>query len=115
LVIVLVHIWHPTVGATVGASGGTFGVVGTTLVLSYRDPEFIGEASRLRMWLLLVLVIGLAVSFLPEITVWPGMSAVSSADLSWRLLRRYGKMPNQPLKPLSSLTAPLRHAFGVEP
>jgi membrane associated rhomboid family serine protease len=69
LVIVLVHSWHPTVGATVGASGGTFGVVGTALVLSYRDPEFIGETSRLRMWLWLVLVIGLTVSFLPEINM----------------------------------------------
>jgi len=69
LVILLVHSWHPKIGATVGASGGMFGLVGAAIMISYRDTEFIGEASRLRSWLWLVLFIGLVVSFLPEISM----------------------------------------------
>jgi len=69
LMILLVHSWHPKIGATVGASGGMFGLVGATLLISYRDMGFIGQASRLRTWLWLVLLIGSAVSFLPEISM----------------------------------------------
>jgi rhomboid protease GluP len=68
-VILLVRSWHPKIGATVGASGGMFGLVGATLLISYRDTGFIGQASRLRTWLWLVLLIGLAVSFLPKISM----------------------------------------------
>jgi len=69
LVILLVHSWYPKMGATVGASGGMFGLVGATLVVSYRDAGFAGQASRLRTWLWLVLLIGLAISFLPEVSM----------------------------------------------
>jgi len=69
LVILLVHSWHPKTGATVGASGGMFGLVGATLVISYRNAGFIDQATRLRTWLWLVLFIGLAVSVLPEISM----------------------------------------------
>jgi membrane associated rhomboid family serine protease len=69
LVILLVDSWHPKIGATVGASGGMFGLVGATLVISYRDAGFIDQASRLRRWLWLVLFIGMAISFLPEISM----------------------------------------------
>ena len=68
-VILLVHSWHPKTGATVGASGGMFGLVGATLVISYRNAGFIDQATRLRRWLLLVLFIGLALSVLPEISM----------------------------------------------
>jgi rhomboid protease GluP len=68
-VILLVHSWYPKSGATVGASGGMFGLVGATLVLSYRHAGFVAQASRLRTWLWLVLLIGLAISFLPEISM----------------------------------------------
>ena len=67
--ILLVHYLHPKPGATMGASGGAFGLVGATLVISYREPGFIDQASRLRRWLWLVLLIGLAISFLPEISM----------------------------------------------
>jgi rhomboid protease GluP len=67
--ILLVHYLHPKPGATMGASGGVFGLVGATLVISYREPGFIDQASRLRRWLWLVLLIGLAISFLPEISM----------------------------------------------
>ena len=49
--------------------GGMFGLVGATLVLSYRHTGFVGQASRLRTRLWLVLLIGLAISFLPEISM----------------------------------------------
>jgi rhomboid protease GluP len=68
-VILLVHSWYPKSGATVRASGGMFGLVGATLVLSYRHAGFVGQASLLRTWLWLVLLIGLAISFLPEISM----------------------------------------------
>src|ERR1700737_3167802 len=47
LAILLVHTWHPKTGATVGASGGVFGLIGAALILSYRDAGFIDQASRL--------------------------------------------------------------------
>jgi rhomboid protease GluP len=68
-VILLVHSWHPKIGATVGASGGMFGLVGATLVISYREVGFNVQASRLRTRLWLVLILGLAVSFLPKISM----------------------------------------------
>ena len=46
-----------------------FGLVGATLVISYRNAGFIDQATRLRRWLWLVLFIGLALSVLPEISM----------------------------------------------
>jgi len=68
-VILLIHSWHPKMGATVGASGGIFGLIGAALVVSYRDAGFVGQASSLRTWLWLALLIGLAISFLPEVSM----------------------------------------------
>ncbi len=67
-VILLVYSWYPKMGATVGASG-MFGLVGATLLLSYRDARFLGQASRSRMWLWFALLIGLAISFLPGVSM----------------------------------------------
>src|SRR5437879_8496888 len=36
-VILLVHNWHPKEGATVGASGGVFGVLGAGVIISCRQ------------------------------------------------------------------------------
>ena len=67
--ILLVHSRHPKLDATVGASGGLFGLVGAALVISYRDAGFSVRGSHLRTWLWLVLIVGLAVSFLPNISM----------------------------------------------
>ena len=64
-VILLVHNWNPKEGATVGASGGVFGLLGAALVISYRR----NTNEQLRKWLWTVLLIAFAVSFLPDISM----------------------------------------------
>src|SRR2546430_11368534 len=39
IVILLIHYFHPKFGATVGASGGLFGLLGASLVIAYRRYE----------------------------------------------------------------------------
>jgi len=64
-VILLVHNWHPKEGATVGASGGVFGLLGAALIISYRQN---GD-DRLRKWLWIALLAGFGVSLLPDISM----------------------------------------------
>jgi membrane associated rhomboid family serine protease len=64
-VILLVHNWHPKEGATVGASGGVFGLLGAALIVSYRQN---GD-NRLRKWLWIALLAGFGVSLLPDISM----------------------------------------------
>jgi membrane associated rhomboid family serine protease len=64
-VILLVHNWHPKEGATVGASGGVFGLLGAALIIFYRQKA----NARLRRWLWVVLFAGFAVSFLRNISM----------------------------------------------
>ena len=108
-VILLVHSWHPKIGATIGASGGIFGLVGATLVISYRNSGFIDQASRLRRWLWLVLFIGLAVSFLPDISMAGHVGGLIGGALL-ASVTKLRQRPNQALQP----TAPLRHARNVD-
>jgi rhomboid protease GluP len=63
--ILLVHNWHPKPGATVGASGGIFGLLGAALVISYRQSA--QEQLRRRIWM--VLIAGLGISLLPDISL----------------------------------------------
>jgi len=65
VVILVVHQLHPKVGATVGASGGLFGLLGASLVIAYRR----NDNPRFRMWLWIVLLAGFAISFLPDISM----------------------------------------------
>jgi len=65
VVILVVHDLYPKVGATVGASGGLFGLLGASLVIAYRR----NDNPRLRMWLWIVLLAGFAISFLPDISM----------------------------------------------
>src|SRR5436853_2501802 len=64
-VILLVHNWHPKEGATVGASGGVFGLLGAGLIISYRQ----NSDDRFRRSLWIVLAVGFAVSALPGISM----------------------------------------------
>jgi membrane associated rhomboid family serine protease len=60
-----VHNWHPKEGATVGASGGVFGLLGAALIVSYRQ----NREDRLRKWLWTALLAGFGVSLLPDISM----------------------------------------------
>src|SRR5438270_4275394 len=64
-VILLVHNWHPKEGATVGASGGVFGLLGAALIVSYRR----NSDDRLQRSLWIVLAVGFGVSLLPGISM----------------------------------------------
>ncbi len=79
-------------GATVGASG-MFGLVGATLLLSYRDARFLGQASRSRMWLWFALLIGLAISFLPGVSMAGHVGGLIGGPLL-ATIAKVGKMPN---------------------
>jgi membrane associated rhomboid family serine protease len=65
VVILVVHDLHPKVGATVGASGGLFGLLGASLIIAYRR----NDNARFRMWLWIMLLAGFAISFLPDISM----------------------------------------------
>lgn len=69
-VILFVHNLHPRPGATVGASGGIFGLLGAALVIAYRSrAASLAEQSRLRAWLWITLFAGFGVSLLPDISM----------------------------------------------
>lgn len=59
-------IFFPTTGVAVGASGGTFGLMGAAAVLLERVPATI-PWMRFLLWLALTL--GIVISFLPEISL----------------------------------------------
>lgn len=68
--ILFVHSLHPQMGATVGASGGIFGLLAAALTISYRhntdSPE---QERRLRIWLWIAVLAGFAISLLPGISL----------------------------------------------
>ena len=69
-VILLFHNLHPKTGATVGASGGIFGLLAAALIISYsQSAGSLDQDSRLRTWLWIALLAGLAISFLPGISM----------------------------------------------
>ena len=68
--ILLVHSLNPKMGATVGASGGIFGLLAAALIISYRyNARALNKTGSLRTWLWVVLVAGLGISFLPGISM----------------------------------------------
>jgi membrane associated rhomboid family serine protease len=60
------HVVLPSAGASVGASGGLFGLLGAALVLVYRIPPA-NPGIRRALWL--TLLGGLVVSFLPGVSM----------------------------------------------
>ena len=70
VVILLFHNLYPKAGATVGASGGIFGLLAAALIISHRhSPGALDREGRLRSWLWITLVAGLGISFLPGISM----------------------------------------------
>ena len=69
-VILLFHNFYPKEGATVGASGGVFGLLAAALIMSHRrSVGSIDRESRLRIWLWIAFLAGLSISFLPGISM----------------------------------------------
>jgi rhomboid protease GluP len=69
-VILLFHNVHPKAGATVGASGGIFGLLAAALIISHRhSAALLDPDSRLRTWLWIALLAGLGISLLPGISM----------------------------------------------
>jgi membrane associated rhomboid family serine protease len=64
--ILMKHLYWPSSGVSLGASGGLFTLLGTGLVLVSRLPS---ESRRVRIRLLVPLVLGLAYSVLPNVTM----------------------------------------------
>jgi len=69
-VILLFHNLYPKAGATVGASGGVFGLLAAALIISHRrGADSLDREGRLRPWLWVVFLAGVAISFLPGISM----------------------------------------------
>ena len=60
------HFFWPSEGVSLGASGGLFALLGTGLVLVYRLPS---QSPLVRIRLIVPLLVGLAYSFLPRVTM----------------------------------------------
>lgn len=68
--ITVARMAHPRAGASLGASGGLFGLVGCALVLSYRrDAAAFGQGRSLRMALWAVAIVGLAASLIQGVSL----------------------------------------------
>jgi rhomboid protease GluP len=68
--ILLVHHLYPKTGATMGASGGMFGLLAAALIISYRQrAKPLDRRSRLRTLLWIALLAGLGISLLPGISM----------------------------------------------
>jgi len=64
-IILFSHHLNPKPGATVGASGGVFGLLGAALIISYRRRS----DSTWKRWLWIALAVGFGVSLLPGISM----------------------------------------------
>jgi rhomboid protease GluP len=82
-IILLAHNLYPKEGATVGASGGVFGVLGAALTISYRE----NGSERLRKWLWVVLAIGFGVSLLPDISMAGHIGGIIGGVLTALLIK----------------------------
>ena len=60
------HLFLPSPGVSLGASGGLFALLGAGLVLVFRLPS---QSRLVRLRLIVVLVVGLTYSILPGISM----------------------------------------------
>jgi len=68
--ILFLHHLHPKIGATMGASGGIFGLLAAALIILYREKARLPRGqSRLRSFLWIALLAGLGVSLLPGVSM----------------------------------------------
>jgi rhomboid protease GluP len=98
--IFIKHLTSPSEGAAIGASGGVFGLLGAALIFVYRrDMATFGQDSGLRTGLWICLAIGLAISFLPGVSIAGhigglisglilGMIVTAQDDTAWIRIRR---------------------------
>jgi membrane associated rhomboid family serine protease len=64
--ILMKHLFWPSLGVSLGASGGLFALLGTGLVLLFRLPS---QSRSVRIRLIVPLVFGLTYSVLPRVTM----------------------------------------------
>jgi membrane associated rhomboid family serine protease len=64
--ILMKHLYWPSPGVSLGASGGLFALLGTGLVLIFRLPS---QSRLVRIRLMVPLVVGLIYSVLPRVTM----------------------------------------------
>jgi membrane associated rhomboid family serine protease len=64
--MLLKHFYWPSLGVSLGSSGGLFALLGTGLVLVFRLPS---QSRLVRIRLMVPLVVGLIYSFLPRVTM----------------------------------------------
>jgi len=83
--ILFFHSLHPRIGATVGASGGIFGLLAAALVISYRDKaDVLDRERRLRTRLWIAFIAGFGISFLPGISLAGHVGGfVAGAFVGW--------------------------------
>jgi rhomboid protease GluP len=82
-VILLWHGMNPKEGATVGASGGIFGLLGAGLIVLYGKNS--GERFRRRIWI--ALAVGFGVSFLPNISMAGHVGGIIGGVLTALLIK----------------------------
>jgi rhomboid protease GluP len=70
LTILARYVYAPSLGSSVGASGGIFGLLAAALVLVYRkDTASFGQDRGLRLGLWACLLISISMSFLPGVSL----------------------------------------------
>jgi rhomboid protease GluP len=94
---------HPTLGVSIGASAGVFGVLSASLVLLYRPSAAgFGQPSRIRGFLWLIAGIGVVTSFLPGISFVGHLGGLVSGTILGSIIpvlkeNESVHNPNQPL------------------
>jgi membrane associated rhomboid family serine protease len=84
VVILFWHNLYPKDGATVGASGGGFGLLGAAVILAYRRDDNI----RLRTRLWIVLLIAFGISFLPNISMVGHIGGIVGGAVTALLIKK---------------------------
>ena len=71
LAIVFIHLRHPALGSSIGASAGIFGLIIAALVLMHRPDavELYGGDRRVEVALWSIVAVGLAMSALPGVSM----------------------------------------------